>query len=280
MDNRRLYPRVCFYLTPALILLGVVLRSVCFLRFFDADVGYFQNGLLPTLSNALYIVALLFPAVCMALTPKDSLPSELNDRQKAPQALLLGLALTAFAVAALITLAPARKNDVLLAPIILGIPAAAYYILSAKRTGRFPAWLTLLGFTPAVWSIAAAAETYFDQYTTMNSPVKTSLHLGFMGFMFIVLGELRFRMEHRTMPRYSAFFLALGSYTCLVGSIPLLLATALGILNNPGHMLYAAVLTCAGLYGLMLLHSVLSPVPADAPSESSPSPADPQNTAE
>ena len=106
----------------------------------------------------------------------------------------------------------------------------------------------------------------------MNSPVKTDLQLAFLGFMFICLAELRFRVG-RPMPRYSLAFLAIGSYTCLVGSIPLLIATGAGILENFSHLLYAAVLLCAGLYGLYIQFRYTcfpgtAPTPVDASGDS------------
>ena len=123
------------------------------------------------------------------------------------------------------------------------------------------------------------ADTYFDVYVTLNSPIKVSLQVGLLGFMLILLAELRFRVG-RPLPRYSLAFLALGAYACLVGSIPLLLATAVGAVSLPRYALYAAVLAVVGLYAFyLLLHYTASPAPAtaDAPVETS---ADVPHTAE
>ena len=103
--------------------------------------------------------------------------------------------------------------------------------------------------------------------------------MGFLGFMLMVLAELRFRVN-KPMPRYSVAFLSIGSYTCLVGSIPLLIAVCAGAVNHFRHTLYAAVLLCAGLYGLYLLFRYTAsplPPPSDTAEET---PADPHNTDE
>ncbi len=266
MDRRRHIPRICFLLTVGLTLLGVALRSFCMLCLFDVDPGYFAPGLLPTVSDLLYFAAVLIPTVCMILTPKNSLSPEPRAPRRLPFALLLALALTAFTIVSLLICFPARKSNAMIVPSLLGLPAALYYFISANRDGRYPDYLSFLGYLPALWNVAAVAETYFDNYTTMNGPIKISLHMGFLGFMMINLAELRVRVG-KPAPRYSVAFLSIGSYACLVGSIPLLLALCAGNLSNIRHALFAAVLLAAGLYGLyLLLRYSHSPAP-EAPSE-------------
>lgn len=269
MDQRRVFPRLCFLLTASTALLGVVVRSVCFLCLFEKDIGYFESGILPALSDALYLVALIIPIVCASLTPRDALPRRLNASGRAIPAVLLGLALAAFTTVSLLICFPARRSNTMVAPSLLGLLASTYYFLSARKSDRYPDWLSLLGYLPVFWSITAIGETYFDTYTAMNSPVKLALQFGMMGFMLIALAELRFRVD-RAVPRYSLVFLSIGSYVCLVGSIPVLVATGAGILNHLRHTLFATVLFCAGAYALYLLFRyVVSPV--DTPDTPAPS---------
>lgn len=263
MDHRRKLPRLCAMLTAALALVGVALRTVCMLCCYDADIGYFSQGILPTISNALYFVAFLLPVALLMLTPKCSLAAEMHISKRAPIAILLGISLAVFTVISLLICFPARKSDVMIPASLLGLLASTYYFVSAGKNGRYPDWLSFLGFLPVFWSIAAVADTYFDRYTTMNSPVKIALQIGFLGFMLIVLAELRFRIN-KPMPRYSVAFLSVGSYTCLVGSIPLLAAVCAGAVEHLRHTLYAAVLFFAGLYGLyLLLRYTESPQPVE-----------------
>ena len=259
MDDSRTMPRLCLIISLALAVIGAALRTVCMFCCFDADPGYFSPGILPTLSNILYFVAVSAAVVCAVLTPKGQLPTELHIPHRAPVSILLGVALAAFTVVSLLIWFPARKSDLMLAPAILGLLASTYYILSYNRDGRYPDWLSLVGYLPALWSISAVAETYFDPYTVMNSPVKISLQMGFLGFAFICLAELRFRVG-RAIPRYSLALLSIGSFTCLVGSVPTLIATGAQILRSLPHLLYAVVLLFAGLYGFYtLLHLTYAP---------------------
>ena len=265
MERSYIMPRLCFILTFALTLFSVVLRSLCMVFYFDVDPGYFDADFMQVLSNVLYFVTIGIALVCVCLTPKDSLPSELHTRMRAPVAIILGLSLAAFTVISFIVCFPSRQSKIMIAPALLGLLAATYFLLSAKRNGQYPDRFSFLGYLPVLWSVSAVGEIYFDNYTTMNSPIKISLLFALLGFMFIMLAELRFRVN-RPMPRYSVFLLSVGGFTTLTGSIPVLVATGAGKLDNIRHLLYAAVLLFAGLYGFYLLFRYAL-FPSDVPAE-------------
>lgn len=271
MERSYIMPRLCFILTFALTLFSVVLRSLCMVFYFDVDPGYFSADFMPVLSNVLYFITIGIALVCVCLTPKDSLPSELHTRMRAPVAIMLGLSLAIFTAISFIVCFPARQSKIMIAPALLGLLAATYFLLSVNRNGRYPDRLSFLGYLPVLWCVSAIGEIYFDNYTTMNSPIKISLLFALLGFMFIVLAELRFRVN-RPMPRYSVFLLSVGGFTALTGSIPLLIATGAGKLDNIRHLLYAIVLLFAGLYGFYLLFRYTL-FPSDAPAETIDEPA-------
>jgi hypothetical protein len=175
----------------------------------------------------------------------------------------MAVVLVAFTVAAFLVYSPA-EDSMLLATALLGIPAAFYYVISSASGDRSPDWVSMLGFIPVIWCITAVADLYFDPFVTMNSPIKVSLQMGFLGFMAATLGELRFRIG-RSLPRLALVFFSLSGFTCLTAAIPLLVATGAHILDHPLHLMYAAVLLVAGLYSLYLLflHTRL-PLPAEA----------------
>lgn len=249
MDGSRTMPRLSFIFTAAVTLLGIILRTLSYLLCFDVDPGYFAEGFLPTLSNVLYFVAVIGTAVLAIRIPKDTLPTELHTRLRAPVALALGLSLLACSALSLILCVPKSKSSLPMAAAVMGLLAALYYLASAKKNGRYATPVALLGYFPVLWSIVCAADLYFDVFTTMNSPVKISLQLGFMGAMLMGLSELRFRVG-RTLPRYSVAFWGIGSFTTLTGAVPLLIATGARILDNISHLIYAVALLFMGLYGL------------------------------
>lgn len=249
MDGSRTMPRLTFICVAGVTLLGIILRTLSYLFCFDVDPGYFAAGLLPTLGNILYFVAVLGTVVLALCIPKGTLPTELHTRLRAPVSLALGISLLACSVTALILCTPQSKSRLPMAAALMGLLAALYYLLSAKKNGKYPTPIALLGYFPVLWSILCVAELYFDVHTTMNSPVKISLQLAFMGAMLMGLSELRFRVG-RSLPRYSVAFWGIGSFTTLTGAVPLLIATGARILDNTTHLLYAVALLFMGLYGL------------------------------
>ena len=278
MDRSRLTPRLFCLISVILTLTGVVLRSICILVSFDASVGYFDKGLLPVLSNTLYFSVVIAAIVCAALMPKGALPTALSNDGRRPMAYLLGLLLAAFTLGVLLTCYRDRTNDFLKVPTVLGVLSSLYFFVTGNRNGRFPDGVTALGFLPVAWCIAAAWETYTDQFTAINSPLKIGLQLGFLGLAFILISELRFRLG-KPLPRFAAALTAIGLFCTLNGSIPVLVGIGAGILDSTLYFLYASVLLCGGLYGaVMLLRSISitqEPSLESAPVESDDAPTAP-----
>jgi hypothetical protein len=219
---------------------------------FDAEVGYFKSGIPATLSSIFYFLAVALVIITATRVSKHSLATTLDTRLRLPAAFLWGAALAVFTVGVFLLCYADRKNNLLTAPMILGILSSLYFFISGDRSGRYPDWLSLLGFLPVLWCVAAVGETYVDQFTAMNSPIKVGLQLGFLGLALILISELRFRLG-KPLPRVAVTFMGIGSYLALCGSVPVLLGTGAMILSNKLHLFYAIVLLCGGLYGLYTL---------------------------
>lgn len=265
MESTRLSPRVLWLATATLTILGVVLRSVCMLTAFDTAVGYFHTGFLPSLSDALYFVAVAVAVVGASLIHKGVLSTELNTRLRLPAAYLWGFSLVAFTVGVMLTCYPNRTNDFLVAPMVLGVLSSFYFLATKNKTGRYSDGLCALGFLPVVWCVAAAWETYTDLFTAMNSPIKISLQMGFLGLALILVSELRFRLG-KPLPRVAAALASIGVFLSLNGGIPILLGTGARVLFNELHVFYAVVLLCGGIYGAYTLFQYLW-FPAETPAE-------------
>ena len=266
MDRSRITPRLYWLVSAAVALVGILLRSVCMLTAFDASVGYFNEGFLSLLTRAFYFPAVMIAVGCAILIPKDRLATELNDESRSPVAYLFGLSLAVFTLGVLLVCYKERTNELLTYPMILGIPASLYFFVSAPPKGRYTDKLSLLGFLPVIWCVIAAWETYTDLFTAVNSPIKLGLQLGLLGLALTLISELRFRLR-KPLPRLAIAFMSIGVFCSLSGSIPVLLGTAIGVLNNTLHAFYASVLLCGGLYGAIALFRFLCPA-KEAPSGS------------
>ena len=256
MDRTRLFPRLCFVQTALLALLGAVVRSVCMLTQFDTAVGYFNKSPLVALSDALYFLSVIAAVIFALRLKKGSLPAELNTRLRAPAAYLWGLALVVFTVGVYLVCYEDRTNKFVTVPMVLGVFSSLYFFLSGNKQGRYSDGIAALGFIPVVWCVTAAWETYTDQFTAMNSPVKISLQMGFLGLALILISELRFRLG-KPLPRFAAALMSIGVFFSLNGGVPILVGTGARVLANPLHVFYAAVLLCGGLYGAYTLFQFL-----------------------
>ena len=258
MDRSRITPRLYWLVSAAVALVGILLRSVCVIAAFDTTIGYFDEGILSALTQAFYFPAVTIAVGCAILISKDGLPTELNDGSRRPMAYLFGLSLAVFTLGVLLTCYEKRTSDFLIFPVVLGIPASLYFFVSAEKKGHYTDKLSLLGFLPVIWCVVAAWETYTDLFTAINSPIKLGLQLGLLGLALILISELRFRLR-KPLPRLAIAFMSIGVFCSLSGSIPVLLGTAIGVLNNTLHAFYASVLLCGGLYGAIALFRFLCP---------------------
>ncbi len=263
--NRKHLPRLCFWLSVGLTLIGAALRTVCMLTQFDASIGYFEIGVLPTLTRILYAVAVAAAAIPALLIPKGTLGGELRTPYRAPFSLAVGISLVAFTILSFITSYEVLFTKAGLVRTILTLSAllaATYFFLSAGRHGRFRDGLIWSGFLPYIWTMAAIAVTYSDATVAMNSPIKTSLHLGLLGFMLILLSELRFRLD-KPAPRAAIALTGIGMFTTINAAVPIV--AGISVVNHRTFSLCAGVLLFVGLYaGYMLYCYTFRLVAADA----------------
>ena len=94
------------------------------------------------------------------------------------------------------------------------------------------------------------ANTYADPYVTMNSPIKVSLQMGLLGFMLILVAELGCRLG-RPVSRKVIAMTAIGTYTALMASLPILAAASV----SPSllYTICAGVLLVVAVYGGYML---------------------------
>lgn len=278
MARTPILTKSCFWITAILTLPGVTLRSLSMLLCFDAEIGYFAKGILPTLSEIVYPIAVAAAIAIACMIPKGALPKKLHTPARLPLSILMGIGFVAFSVLGFILCPPTATSKLLLAPLLAAPLASLYFFLSANKDSTFPDWLSLLGFLPILWGVTAIAQTYTDLYTPMNSPVKITLQLGFVGLMLILTAELRFRLG-KPAPRMALALWSMGSFLCLCGSVPMIVAACASVPLNLTHVLYAVVLLFGGAYGGYILWQFAhTPVPVPYSKPTAPTPAEPTPT--
>ncbi len=253
MERKKPLTPVCFYTSCALSLAGMILRTVCMLTEYDASLGYFDSGVLPTISSILYYIAALAAILTVLPVSKDEFRAELCTPHRAPFAYVMGLVLALFTVFTLITsyaVLFTGEGGMRTALTLMGLAAASYFMLSASHHGRFRDGLVWLSFLPIVWCLLAVAVTYSDPYVAMNSPLKLDLQLGLLGFMLILTSEIRYRLG-KAHPRGAVVLTSMGVFFSLNAGLPILLSAPR--IGDTLYPLCAGVLLFAGIYGGYML---------------------------
>ena len=268
MNASRRLPSVFFIITALLTLAATVCHIVILLTAFDTSVGHYQDTPLSTVLLVIIGIAVAVNVVGAIITQKNALP-------KAWPANLIGdvatrMPMTLFIFVGIMALAPFAQTEgggmihVLL--FATGILTAIYYALASSRTKKEIAGVvTVLGFAPLAWSILAVADTYLDNKIAMNSPVKIAVQLGLLSMLLLATADLRFRLG-KAAPRLALAFHGFATFFCIGGGLPVLIASAVGVLNNPVYAVYAAALFSIGLYALVRsIAYVYHPVEEETP---------------
>ncbi len=240
--------KVCLYVTAALTLVCVILRTVAMLTCFDSELGYFNTSdtSLPTILTVLSFATVLLSIILSIATPKDTLPTLWPEpRHNAIATIPFILFGVAGAWHLWIAVSAGLANKLLLIAGLLAMLSALYYISTATKASAPTA--SALGFLPILWGLISVAETYTDQFTTMNSPVKLGLQFGLLGMMLATTAELRFRLN-KPAPRTALCFHSIAVFFCFTGSVPVFVAILAGKWDQAVHAPYALALMGAGIY--------------------------------
>ena len=92
------------------------------------------------------------------------------------------------------------------------------------------------GYAVILFVLMVLAKSYFDFYTTMNSPNKLLIQITLMTVMVYMLYELRFSLDNAA-PRGYAFISLASFYFSAVSAVPGIAAFLAGKLNKTEYLL-------------------------------------------
>lgn len=188
----------------ALSLLLAVLKTLCYLFFFDSALGYFDGTFLVSLTRALTWVGSLWCVSALALFPKDTVAPK---NKRAPLSLSLtavAATLVALAGSGLFVTSLADDSRLMLVCGGLLLLGSAFFWHSAFSPRESSVWLGALAILAY---LSIMISSHFDMLVTINSPIKTGVHLSVIAAALLLLSELRLSFED-AMPR-AAFALRL-----------------------------------------------------------------------
>lgn len=249
---------------------AVLCRTAALLTDFDKELGYFNASPTVTLHTVLCFAAVLLSVICMCVTPKDALTVRGPADSRDPAALLplggfLFFALMCAGNLGLfedVKLRPEGKTTALRTAVLILIVLAAggiAYAFGCLMGMRSREGLAALGFLPILWGLVLVAVSYMDQYTAMNSPLKTGLQFGALSVMLALTAELRCLLG-KPAPRVYVVLTGVGAFFCLDNGISYVIAAAAQAVKDRPLYLYTAVLQIAlGLYFAIRLILCLLP---------------------
>ncbi len=255
-----------YYFLGALALsaAGIALRTYSLFNCFDKEIGYYaEAAVLPDafhiLCVALCFLALIFVFILPA-NKKYEYESCNSARLAGRVGAIFALAGTAtYALYSLISLSddvpvafgPMAKSTVVNAvsvfALIFGVLAAIYFLLVFSKKTEKGTNHALFGYGVILFVLMILAKSYFDFYTTMNSPNKLLSQTTLMFCMVYMLCELRFSLGIAVPRLYSGVSLATIYFT-LVCSVPGIVAFCSGILNKVEYLLCDFVLLTYAIY--------------------------------
>ena len=249
---------VKIYALSAIIatVIAVVLKTVCLLCFYDADIGYHSEGIVTSLFDVFCLLLTLFFASSIFCIKRDTATPDGKGNNPIVK---IGstVAMLAFAV---YFGAVVFSTDLIstttafdLISKLTALMGIVYFAISVFAPNTNKNIRALLGFGVIIWCIYVLGVTYFDIYIQLNSPDKVMLHLALISIMVFIVSELRcFVFEIKK--GFYIFSACAATLFCALTSIPsFIYGGFMGDFND--YYIYNTVIVAVGIYSLMRLVS-------------------------
>ncbi len=242
--------------------ISIILQMLSLAFFYDAEIGYFQNGaILPIIAALFSIASVLFFAVFSFLNfrkkeaayPKTTHPAvKLASAICAALSLLLGIT--------------DLKSGASILGLLFCFGMCLYFLLVMTSKGT-PALYLAFGFCAILRCLSALAASYVDFYLPMNSPEKLWLSTAVVAAMFFLVCEIRALV---TKPYTAIWFFSAATAVAVLwpSSLILIQGSREGVFYQPitkSALIFAFFLFELGLYSIMRLFTMaINPLPKEA----------------
>ncbi len=223
--------------------LCTALRIISTLLFFDTDIGYYQAGkIIPLLSYAVPAAAVI-AAMLFCFIPKIRLaPIDAYDTiYTRVCAILPAIGFAAFSVMYILSLVEysTLQSQIPFSFILCAlcsVAAAVFFALKALNKQANTA-VVICGILTVLWLVLALAQSYFDTFVTMNSPLKTVFQFACLSAMLFVLCEMRMGIDG-TRKRLHMLAAAAAVILLPLSAIPSLLGLAAALMPQSYTLVY------------------------------------------
>ena len=246
--------------TVAAILAGIALRTISLVKYYDKEIGYFKSdAVLPTIFHIFCVCFLIFGLTALLSFAKNSFDTPLCEKSLFYRAssILCAFILGADLINSIGQIAGSASSstlDTIRAFLcVLGIIYFAAGAMTGKTKGTAR---VLLGYGTIFYIALTLAKSYFDFYTTMNSPNKLLLQITFMFIMLFLLCESRAFLGI-SMPRAHFAEVLLTAFFSFVCSVPTIASYIMGIFTNKEYLVPHVICFGFGVYSLSHLWSFI-----------------------
>lgn len=263
------------YIITALIftIVAIVLHTILMFAFFDKNIGYFQKGLITSITVSLAVCAIVWFFTTLLFIPKGTMYKEMpKDKLTIKSAYIVCAFLNAFGfLNTVFDISKAIKNNQLvdkfhLLYLIFFTLSILYFIGKAFKIFKTDATV-FFGFFIVLNATVMLAQLYFDNNVQMNSPLKITMQIALLFIMLYFLGEFRFDLKKP----YPRVYLSVGisaSLVCLATSIPHIIAYFADILQSKDYFIKNIYILINGLYiltrtSLYIKHNLKEPIHTD-----------------
>lgn len=263
---KRSSKNMIYYFIGALVLAaaGSSFRIYSLFNCFDSSIGYYAtDAMLPDIFHGLCVAVCLVSLASVFLLPSAKKTAYISCRKAG----IIGKVGSIFALVGSATYAlyslvslsddvpvafgPVAKSSIISAvslfASIFGVLAVIYFMIVFFEKTEKNDNHAIFGYCVILFSLMILAKSYFDFYTTMNSPNKLLSQTTLMLCMLYMLCELRFSLGISVPRLYSGISLA-AIYFTLVSSVPGIVAFCAGILNKVEYLLCDFVLFAYAIY--------------------------------
>ncbi|MBQ8207869.1 MAG: hypothetical protein IJZ89_03945 [Clostridia bacterium] len=236
-----------------LTVLAIVLRCLSLFNFYDSDIGYYRTEAI--LPDIFHLISVLVPILAFSLLFLMERPIIWRYQHPKPEyaavraGAVFGIAaIASYVIYDLIALSGEFRNVigsiqstkageiVCLLALLFGLLGIVYFaLILAGKTSKGDKHV-LFGYAVILFVLMVLANTYFDFYTTMNSPNKLLTQVTLMSVMLYFLYELRFSLGNEAPRSYAAVSLA-ALYFTSVSSVPGIIAFFAGVLTKTEYLL-------------------------------------------
>ncbi len=247
--QKRALPRLViavFVLTA----IAMALRVVNLFFFYDIDIGYYASGeILPVVMNIFFVLAfaaISAGALIFGKEPYDATGTEKKLPVKIASLLCaLGfLSPLSVIINNLLARAYFELSGITLLFLIIFALASVYFAMNfLQKTAKAQAALAIAVIFSVVYFLA---NSYFDLYTPMNAPEKTTLHLACITTMVFFTCEAR-AIIGEAKKRLYVFSLSIAVFFSGISSLPAMIAYLCGKLEY-NYIVFDAVIFTLFIY--------------------------------